>query len=144
MQGATETPETKSRPYTAQVARKPRASKGPRPAQGARLLKFRKAAGLTQTELADFLKVSHANIAFWEWSEKPPRSDLLPLYAKALGVELSDLIIGAKLPAKSKTSGPVGEIQKTFEQVKQLPRSQQRKVLEMVQALVEQYKRKAS
>jgi len=49
--------------------------------------------------------------------------------------------------ARSSSAQPVGyngEIQKTFEEVKQLPRSQQRKVLEMVQALVEQYKRRAS
>ena len=131
-------------PYTAPVARTPRASKGPRPPQGARLLKLRKAAGLTQIELAEFLGVPHANIAFWEWSDKPPRSDLLPAFAKALGVDIHDLIVDAKSSRKTKRAGPVGEIQKTFEEVKLLPRSQQRKVLEMIQALVEQYKRKAS
>ena len=144
MQDPAETALTKSLSYTARVARKPRASKGPRPAQGARLLKLRNAAGLTQIELATFLQVPHANIAFWEWSEKPPRSDLLPLFAKALGVQIHDLIIDANATQKAKRVGPIGEIQKTFEEVKQLPRSQQRKVLEMVQALVEQYKRKAS
>jgi hypothetical protein len=35
-------------------------------------------------------------------------------------------------------------LQRTFEEVTKLPRKQQRKVIEMVQALVEQYKRKAS
>lgn len=133
-----------TRPYTARVARTPRASKGPRPPQGTRLLKLRKAAGLTQIELAEFLGVPHANIAFWEWSDKPPRSDLLPEFAKALGVDIHDLIVDAKSSRKTTRTGPVGEIQKTFEEVKQLPRSQQRKVLEMIQALVEQYKRKAS
>jgi hypothetical protein len=39
---------------------------------------------------------------------------------------------------------PVGEVQRTFDEVRRLPRKQQRKVIEMVQALVEQYKRKAS
>ena len=68
----------------------------------------------------------------------------MPKFAKALGVHIDDLIVDAKSSRKTKRTGPVGEIQKTFEEVKQLPRSQQRKVLEMIQALVEQYKRKAS
>jgi transcriptional regulator with XRE-family HTH domain len=104
---------------------------------------MRKAAGLTQIELAKFLDVPQANIAFWEWSDKPPRSDLLPKMAKALGVRVEDLVSAAG-HAITKRKGPVGEVQRTFEEVTKLPRKQQRKVLEMVQALVEQYKRKAS
>ncbi|MBK6520160.1 MAG: helix-turn-helix domain-containing protein [Polyangiaceae bacterium] len=57
---------------------------GPRPAQGARLLALRRAAGLTQVELAKALGVSNANIAFWEWSAKPPRSDVLPCLGSRL------------------------------------------------------------
>jgi hypothetical protein len=43
-----------------------------------------------------------------------------------------------------RASGPVGEVQKVFEEVKKLPRRQQRKVVEIVSALVAQYRRKAS
>jgi hypothetical protein len=35
-------------------------------------------------------------------------------------------------------------VQRTFDEVRKLPRKQQRKIIETVQALVEQYKRKAS
>jgi transcriptional regulator with XRE-family HTH domain len=126
------------------VSRKPNPSKGPRPHQGARLLALRKAAGLTQIELAKFLDVPQANIAFWEWSEKPPRSDLLAKMAKAFGVRVEDLISPSADQPIAKRKGPIGEVQRTFEEVTKLPRKQQRKVLEMVQALVEQYKRKAS
>ena len=130
-------------PYSAPVARQPKPSKGPRPPQGARLLALRKAAGLTQIELAKALDVPQANIAFWEWSDKPPRSDLLPKMAKAFGVRLDDLLLASDRTV-AKRKGPIGEVQRTFEAVTKLPRKQQRKVLEMVQALVEQYKRKAS
>jgi len=136
-----EIPETT--PYSALVARQPKPSKGPRPQQGARLLALRKAAGLTQIELAKALDVPQANIAFWEWSDKPPRSDLLPKMAKAFGVKLDELLFSSDRPI-AKRKGPIGEVQRTFEAVTKLPRKQQRKVLEMVQALVEQYKRKAS
>lgn len=130
-------------PYTSGAARKPRASKSQRPAQGNRLLALRKAAGLTQTELANFLDVPQGNIAFWEWSEKPPRSDLLPKMAKALRVDVADLIVTEATPLAKKT-GPVGKVQRVFEEVRKLPRSQQRKIIETVDALVTQYRRKAS
>jgi transcriptional regulator with XRE-family HTH domain len=129
--------------YSALVARQPKPSKGPRPQQGARLLALRKASGLTQIELAKALDVPQANIAFWEWSDKPPRSDLLQKLARAFGVKLEDLLLSSERPI-AKRKGPIGEVQRTFEAVTKLPRKQQRKVLEMVQALVEQYKRKAS
>jgi len=131
-------------PYTPGVARKPNPSKGQRPPQGTRLLTLRKAAGLTQTELADFLDVPQGNIAFWEWSEKPPRSDLLPKMAKALRVDVADLIAAAASAPLAKKAGPVGEVQRVFEEVRKLPRSQQRKIIETVDALVTQYRRKAS
>lgn len=129
-------------PYTPGMPRKPHASKGPRPKQGAHLLALRKAAGLTQIELARFLAVPHANIAFWEWSDKPPRSGVLPKMAKAFGVRVEQLLIESAQPL-SKHSGPVGEVQRTFERVRRLPRKQQRKVLEIVQALVNEFDRKA-
>jgi transcriptional regulator with XRE-family HTH domain len=129
--------------YSALVARQPKPSKGPRPQQGARLLALRKASGLTQIELAKALDVPQANIAFWEWSDKPPRSDLLQKMAKAFGVRLDDLLLASDRTI-AKRKGPIGEVQRTFEAVTKLPRKQQRKVLEMVQALVEQYERKAS
>jgi transcriptional regulator with XRE-family HTH domain len=134
----------KINPYTALVSRRPNSEKGPRPQQGARLLALRKAAGLTQIELAKFLRVPHANIAFWEWSDKPPRSDILTQMAKAFGVGLEELLIGADVKTLAKRAGPVGEVQRAFELVRHLPRNQQRKIIETVYALVEQYKRKAS
>jgi transcriptional regulator with XRE-family HTH domain len=131
-------------PYTGDVARKPKTSKGPRPPQGARLLALRKAAALTQIELARAIGVPHANIAFWEWSDKPPRSDLLPTLAKALGVKIEELLINANAESPAIRPGPIGEVQRTFEQVRKLPRKQQRKVLETVRALVNEYNREAS
>jgi len=146
MQAQTGTPELPSEisPYTAGVSRKPNAHKGQRPQQGARLLALRKAAGLTQIELAKFLRVPHANIAFWEWSDKPPRSDVLPQMAKALGVHVEELLAPSSDKTIAKHSGPVGEVQRAFELVRKLPRSQQRRIIETVHALVDQFKRKAS
>jgi transcriptional regulator with XRE-family HTH domain len=108
------------------------------------LLALRKTAGLTQAELADFLGVPQGNIAFWEWSVKPPRSDLLPQMAKALHVDVAELIVSDASGPLTKKPGPIGEVQRVFEEVRKLPRSQQRKIVETVEALVTQYRRKAS
>lgn len=102
------------------------------------------AAGITQTQLAKFLGVPQGNISFWEWCEKPPRGDVLPKMAKALGVSVDDLLVETGSNGLANRPGPVGEVQRAFEEVRRLPRKQQRKVVEMVTALVEQYRRKAS
>jgi len=128
-------------PYTTYVSRRADAKKGPRPKQGRHLLSLRGKAGLTQTELAAAIGVPQANITFWEWSEKPPKSNLLPKMAGALGVRVQDLIYSEHV-AIVKRAGPVGEVQRVFESVRDLPRSQQRKIIDTVDALVEQYQRK--
>jgi DNA-binding XRE family transcriptional regulator len=100
--------------------------------------------GLTQTELAHFLAVPQPNITFWEWSDKPPRSDVLPPMAKALGVSVEDLLVDSSPQTLPKRPGPIGEVQRAFEEVRSLPRKQQCKVVEFVFAFVNEYKRKAS
>ena len=120
----------------------PRKLSKPRPRQGARLAALRRAAGLTQAELADLIGDVQPNIAYWEASEKPPRSDVLPKLAKVLGVSVEDLL-SADLLTEPKR-GPVGRMQKVFADVSQLPRRQQAKIIELVEALVDQHRRKAS
>ena len=44
---------------------------------------------------------------------------------------------------KTRKAGPVGKVQKVFEEVSTLPRKQQERIVETVSALVEQYKRRA-
>lgn len=62
--------------------------------------------------------------------------------AKVLGVRVDHLIVSDNHVPRTKRPGPVGEIQRAFEAARHLPRSQQRKIVETVDALVEQYKRK--
>jgi len=124
-----------NRPYTSSMGRlltKPRAE------QGARLLKFRLGAGISQVELAALIGESQQNVAYWERAEKPPRSDVLAKIAKVLGVKMEDLLsISAEVPKKS---GPTGRLQTLFDEVARLPRGQQQKVIEFVSAFVMQYR----
>jgi hypothetical protein len=86
-----------------------------------------------------FRDYSYTNI-----SDKPTRSDTLPKMAKALDVRIEQLLVQHSASALTKPPGLIGEVQRTFEEVRRLPRKQQRKIIEMVSAIVEQYKRKAS
>ena len=110
----------------------------PRSKRGAKLLQLRLEAGISQTELADLINEPQQNVAYWERSEKPPRSDVLPKIAKALGINMEDILNAeAKVPKKN---GPTGRLQIVFEEVSALPRRQQQKIIEVVSAIVTQYK----
>ena len=119
-----------------------------RPMQGERLRDLRKAAGLSQADLAKAIGERQEAVSFWERSAKPPRSDVLAKMATVLGVTVEDILgirtAEAKQQPLGSAPGPTSEIQKVFEQVRKLPRRQQRKVLEMVTAFVDMYTRKAS
>jgi transcriptional regulator with XRE-family HTH domain len=123
--------------YNRDVAR-PRTK--PRAKQGRHLAELRKAAGLSQTEMAEVLEVPQSNIAFWEQSDKPPRSDLLPKMADTLGVTVAELLnINGEMTIAKRSSRPPGKVRKVFEDVSKLPRRQQEHIVRVVSALVMQY-----
>jgi len=120
------------------AAMPPKLSK-PRPRQGARLASLRRAAGLTQVELAQLIGEAQPNIAYWEQSEKPPRSDVLPKLAKIFGVSVDHLLSSDVVPERRR--GPVGRLQKLFDGVSRLPRRQQDKLIEFIEAFIDRYER---
>lgn len=103
------------------------------------MVALRKAAGLSQIELAKIVGETQQNIAFWEQSDKPPRSEVLPKMAQALGVEIADILGSGALPARK--PGPAGRLQRAFNDVSSLPRRQQEKVIDFLDALLIKYKR---
>jgi len=108
------------------------------------LAELRKDAGLSQYELARYVGVPQANIAFWERSEKPPRSEVLPKMAQALGVSVEDLlnVEAGKTAARKVTKGnvrPAGKVREVFDRVSKLPRRQQEHIVNWVSAYVSQY-----
>lgn len=114
----------------------------PRPKQGQLLAQLRMKAGLTQHELADSIGEPQSNVAFWEQSKQPPRSDVLPKLAKVFGIGIEDLLNGNTRVDNTyieRKSGPKGKVRHVFEEVSKLPRRQQEKVVEFVSAFVKQY-----
>jgi transcriptional regulator with XRE-family HTH domain len=112
-----------------------------RPAYGQHLTGLREAAGLTQQQLAGKLGVHQSNIAFWERWDKPPRGEVLPKLAQALSVSV-DVLLGVT-PPKLKRQAAKGRLQLVFESASKLPRRQQEKVAEFVEAFVNQHSKAA-
>jgi hypothetical protein len=59
-----------------------------------------------------------------------------------LGVSIKELLGDADAPVAHR-AGPAGQVQTIFKEVRRLPRRQQQKVIDVVAALLDQYKRKA-
>lgn len=105
--------------------------------RGKRLRALREAAGLSQRELAQRLTVHHSNIGFWESGAVPPRSDVLPTMADILGVHVEELL-GHEVKRKT-VAAPNGRARRAFDQVSRLPKRQQQKIIEVVEAFVAQH-----
>jgi transcriptional regulator with XRE-family HTH domain len=97
-----------------------------------RLRQFREAAGLSLRELARQIGEDHSNVSFWERTGALPRSNVLLPIAQALGVTVEQLL-GEDKPRRPT---PGGKVRHVFEQVQKLPRRQQDKIVEVVEALV--------
>lgn len=61
------------------------------PLWGARIRAARRAAGLTQAQLAAALKVSQQNVSAWEKGLRGPRDDRRLQLARILGIAPEDL-----------------------------------------------------
>lgn len=106
----------------------------PNPSSGPSTLRLlREAAGLSQRELARQIDERQSNVSFWERTGALPRSDKLAPIASALGVTVEELL-GAEKARRS--AGPGGKVRHIFEQVQKLPRRQQERIVEVVEALL--------
>lgn len=114
-----------------------RPSSRPRPPFGERLHVLREAAGLTQAQVADKLGISARAYAFWEREPVALKAEQIAALADMLGVT-ADALLGREEP-KSRGSGPAGRLRQVFERASKLPRSQQAKVAEFVDAFVAQH-----
>jgi transcriptional regulator with XRE-family HTH domain len=104
---------------------------------GHRLAELRRSAGLSQNDLARTLGEPQSNVSFWERSDKPPRGEVLPALAKALRISV-DQLLGLSVP-RPKPPAAKGRLQKVFEAASALPRRQQEKIAEFVEAFVAQH-----
>jgi transcriptional regulator with XRE-family HTH domain len=108
----------------------------PMTAKNGQLRALREKAGLTLRELARQVGEHPSNVSYWERTGHPPRSAVLVRMAQVLGVTVEDVL---GMPTARRMTTPGGKTRQVFEAVSRLPRRQQQKIVEVVQALVAQH-----
>lgn len=105
---------------------------------GARTAQLRKAAGVTQVQMAEILGVSQQTVNSYEVGRRRVPVSALPAIARVLAVPIEQLI-GA--PAQPGKRGPTPKLQQQIERIGQLPKTQQRFVMQMIDTVLAQASR---
>lgn len=108
---------------------------------GARIAGARRNADLTQQQLADALGLSQPQLAFYEVGKRRVPVSLLPGLARALGVTIEALVDEGSVVAAPAKRGPVSRLQQQLDAITQLPKSQQRAVSTVLDAVLAQHGR---
>ena len=104
-------------------------------ALGARIAELRKEQGLSQQALADQLGVPQQTYANYEVARARVPASLLPELARIFGVGVDELL---GLRNGTGKRGPTPKFQKQLERIGQLPRAQQRLVIQMLDGVLSQ------
>jgi transcriptional regulator with XRE-family HTH domain len=102
-----------------------------------RLRPLRERTGLSVRELARQLDIHHTNIVYWEKKDRIANFKILPKLAVIFGISVKE-ILGTK--KSDSRNFPGGRSRLTFEAISKLPRKQQEKILDVVDALLKQQK----
>ena len=113
-----------------------RPSKYPRTPFGERVHAAREAMGLSQAQVAEKMGVTQTAYAVWERHPVALRPDQIEKLAAVLNVTVEYLFGREETSQRGK--GPVGKARRLFESVSKLPRHQQKQVLTVLEAYVNQ------
>lgn len=104
-------------------------------ALGARVAELRKEQGLSQQALADQLGIPQQTYANYEVARARIPASMLPQLARIFGVGVDELL---GLRNGTGKRGPTPKFQKQLERIAQLPRTQQRVVIQMLDGVLAQ------
>ncbi|MCC6233934.1 MAG: helix-turn-helix transcriptional regulator [Verrucomicrobiales bacterium] len=107
---------------------------------GERLAAARQQLGLTQSQVAERLGITQQSYAGWERRQTALKPEHLVSLAGILEVSVEHLL-GQEEPRK-RNGGPAGRLRQVFERASRLPRHQQNKIAEFVEAFVAQHRQK--
>lgn len=106
---------------------------------GARIASARKEKGMTQQQLADRLGVSQQTLAHYEVGRVGVAAAMLPKLAKLLDLSFDELLVGQptiRVPGKR---GPASHLEQQIARVSQLPKAQQKFVMQMLDTVLAQH-----
>ena len=104
-------------------------------AMGARIAELRKDSTITQVQLAEMMEVSQQTVAAWEVGRRGVPVSVVPSLARALGATVEALVGEKPSPARR---GPAPKLQQQIERITQLPKPQQRFVMQMLDTVLAQ------
>ncbi len=102
---------------------------------GGRIAERRKAQGITQTQMAEWLGVSQQTVNSYEVGRRRVPVSTLPILARHLGVAVEALLGEDAKPGKR---GPAPKIQQQLERITKLPKAQQRFIMQMLDTALQQ------
>lgn len=105
-------------------------------ALGSRIAQHRKNSHITQVQLAETLGVSQPTMNAYELGQRRVPVSALPTLARTLGVSLEELL--GESDAAAKKRGPTPKLQQQVERLAQLPKAQQRVVMQMLDGVLAQ------
>jgi transcriptional regulator with XRE-family HTH domain len=106
---------------------------------GTRVAELRRTQNITQVEMAATLGVSQQTINSYEVGRRRIPVSALPTLARSLAVSLEELF--GDDAAATKKRGPAPKLQQQIERIQQLPRTQQRFVMQMLDTVIAQASR---
>ena len=106
---------------------------------GSRIAQLRKDVHLTQVQLAQTLDVAQPTLNAYELGQRRVPVSALPALAKALGVTLETLM--GEADASARKRGPAPKLQQHMERISQLPKPQQRFVMQVLESVLAQASR---
>jgi len=105
-----------------------------RTAFGQRLLDARLAKGLSQNQVARKLGITQPSYADWERSAVSLKPEYLPKLAALFEVSIDELL-GIQSTRRN-GKGPTGKLRRIFEEVNDMPRYQQQRVIAIVEDML--------
>ena len=106
-------------------------------ALGGRIATLRRENHITQVQLADTLGVAQSTINAYELGQRRVPVSALPVLARALGTGLEELL-GKSSTAAAKKRGPAPKLAQHMERISQLPKPQQRFVMQVLESVLAQ------
>ena len=107
-------------------------------ALGQRIANARKAQGITQVQLAKMLGVSQQTIAHYEGGRLRLVASIIPAIAQAVGTTVMELMGETTAQEIKSKRGPKSKLELQVEEINKLPRSKQKFISEMLEAVIQQ------
>lgn len=108
-------------------------------AMGSRISQARKGRGLTQQQVADALDIPQQTYAHYEVGDVRVPASMLPLLSQIIGLSPEELLGHHAGQKKAKPKpGPASKLDQQIERIRQLPRTKQQFITEMLEIALAQ------